>query len=56
MFITADLAHRPITDLEFTSRYYDKIFHHILEPPRWLAHNLQKVFEQDETANGTTFL
>ena len=56
MIITADLAHRPIPDLELTLTYYNKIFQCISGPPKWLTHNLQQVFETVETANSTAFL
>ena len=56
MFITADLAHRLITDLKLTSRYYNKIFHCISGPPKWLTRNLRQMFEAVETADSTAFL
>ena len=56
MFITADLAHRPITDLKLASHYYNKIFRCISGPPRWLTHNLRQAFETVETADSTAFL
>ena len=56
MIITADLAHRPISDLELALTYYNKIFHRISGPPKWLTCNLQQAFKEVEKANGTTFL
>ena len=56
MIITADLAHRPISDLELALAYYNKIFRRISGPPKWLTHNLQQVFETVETADSTAFL
>ena len=56
MIITADLAHRPITDLDLALAYYNKIFRCISGPPKWLTRNLLQAFETVETADGTTFL
>ena len=56
MIITADLAHRPIPDLELALAYYNKIFRRISGPPKWLTRNLRQAFETVETADGTAFL
>ena len=56
MIITADLAHRPISDLELASSYYNKIFRRISGPPKWLTRNLRQAFETVKTADGTAFL
>ena len=40
MIITANLAHRPISDLKLALAYYNKIFRHISGPPKWLTRNL----------------
>ena len=56
MIITADLAHRLISDLELALAYYNKIFCRISGPPKWLTRNLRQAFEEVETADGTTFL
>ena len=56
MIITADLAHRLISDLELALAYYNKIFRCISGPPKWLTHNLRQAFEEVETADGTAFL
>ena len=56
MIITADLAHRPISDLELALAYYNKIFHHISGPPKWLTRNLRQAFKTVEKADSTAFL
>ena len=56
MIITADLAHRPIPDLELALAYYNKIFRRISGPPKWLTRNLRQAFEEVEKADGTAFL
>ena len=54
MIITADLAHRPIPDLELALAYYNKIFRRISGPPKWLTRNLRQAFETVETARPPT--
>ena len=56
MIITANLAHRLISDLELVLAYYNKIFRRISGPPKWLTRNLQQAFEEVETADGNAFL